>query len=155
MNSKNASLFRSGTSGLVLPVPHKQAFPEAFRQGPRLTYYASLFNSIELNNTFYKMPMASTFTRWVSEVPEHFEFTVKLWRGITHVPALRFDQQDVYRFLHAADSLGNKKGCLLIQLPPGLNASASKNLELLLETVVRPDPDRSWKLAVEFRHRSW
>jgi uncharacterized protein YecE (DUF72 family) len=155
MNVENTSMLRSGTSGLVLPVPNKQAFPEAFRHGPRLTYYASLFNSIELNSTFYKIPMPQTFTRWVSEVPAHFEFTVKLWRGITHVPGLRFDQQDVNRFLHAADSLGNKKGCLLIQLPPGLNAAAAKQLELLLEILGRLDPDRSWKLAVEFRHRSW
>jgi uncharacterized protein YecE (DUF72 family) len=154
MNAETISRLRSGTSGLVLPVPNKQAFPEAFRHGPRLTYYASLFNSIELNSTFYKIPMTQTFTRWVSEVPEYFEFTVKLWRGITHVPGLRFDQQDVFRFLHAADRLGNKKGCLLIQLPPGLTAAA-KQLALLLETVSRLDPDRSWKLAVEFRHRSW
>jgi uncharacterized protein YecE (DUF72 family) len=155
MNAEIISRLRSGTSGLVLPVPNKQAFPEAFRQGPRLTYYASLFNSIEINSTFYKIPMPHTFTRWVSEVPELFEFTVKLWRGITHVPGLRFDQQDVSRFLHAAHGLGNKKGCLLIQLPPGLTATAAEQLEQLLETVCRLDPDRSWKLAVEFRHRSW
>jgi len=157
MNAETIPRLRAGTSGLVLPVPNKQAFPEVYRHGPRLTYYASLFNSIELNSTFYKIPMPQTFIRWVSEVPEHFEFTVKLWRGITHVPGLRFDQQAVNRFLHAAHGLGNKKGCLLIQLPPGLTATnaAAGQLELLLETVSRLDPDGSWKLAVEFRHRSW
>jgi uncharacterized protein YecE (DUF72 family) len=155
MNTETISRLRSGTSGMVLPVPNKQAFPDSFRHGPRLTYYASLFNSIELNSTFYKIPMPQTFTRWVSEVPEHFEFTVKLWRGITHVPGLRFDQQDVSRFLHAAQCLGHKKGCLLVQLPPGLTTAAAGQLELLLDTICRLDADRSWKLAVEFRHRSW
>ena len=155
MNAETISRLRSGTSGLVLPVPNKQAFPEAFRHGPRLTYYASLFNSIEINSSFYKIPMRHTFTRWVSEVPEHFEFTIKLWRGITHLAGLRFNHQDVSRFLHAANGLGGKKGCLLIQFPPSLTAAATGQLELLLDTMCRLDPDRSWKLAVEFRHRSW
>ena|ERR1700722_16830667 len=155
MIAETISRLWSGTSGLVLPVPNKQAFPEAFRHGPRLTYYASLFNSIELNSTFYKIPLRDTFARWVTEVPAHFEFTVKLWRGITHASGLRFDPQDVSRFLHAADSLGDKRGCLLIQLPPGLTAAASGQLELLLDTVRRLDPDHSWKPSVEFRHRSW
>ena len=137
MNAKNNSLLRAGTSGLVLPVPNKRAFPEAFRHGPRLTYYASLFNSIEINSTFYKIPMPKTCTRWATEVPEHFEFTVKLWRGITHVPGLRFEEQDVRRFLNAADGLGDKKGCLLIQLPPGPDRRRRRTLERLLNTVGR------------------
>src|SRR5580658_5686041 len=115
MNADSSSLF-TGTSGLVLPVPNKQAFPAAYRSKPRLTYYASLFNSIEINSTFYKIPMAKTFARWASEVPEHFQFTVKLWRGITHVPGLEFNPEDVRRFMQAADMLRGKKGCLLIQL---------------------------------------
>jgi uncharacterized protein YecE (DUF72 family) len=145
----------SGTSGLVLPLPNKDAFPEAFRDRPRLTYYASLFNSIEVNSTFYKIPMPGTFTRWVTEVPPHFKFTVKLWRGITHAPGLRFDSQDVCRFLAAADRLEDKKGALLIQLPPALHADTSGQLEQLLAAIRASDPNHSWKLAVEFRHRSW
>jgi uncharacterized protein YecE (DUF72 family) len=145
----------SGTSNIVLPAPNKQAFPEAFRHRPRLSYYASLFNSVELNTTFYKIPMPATFTRWVTEVPPHFRFAVKLWRGITHVPEMQFNPQDVHRFLNAANQLENTKGCLLIQLPPGLQATASDRLEHLLDTIRRFDPQHAWKLAVEFRHRSW
>jgi len=138
-----------------LPVPNKQAFPEEFQAGTRLTYYASLFNSIELNSTFYKMPMPVTFSKWAGEVPVHFRFTVKLWRGITHVPNLQFSPSDVNRCLYAAHHLGEKKGCLLIQLPPGLKVDATGQLEQLLKTVCLSDPDRSWKIAVEFRNRSW
>ena len=145
----------AGTSGLVLPVANKQAFPEEFRAGTRLTYYASLFNSIELNSTFYKMPMPVTFSKWAGEVPVHFRFTVKLWRGITHVPGLRFSPADVNRCLYAADHLWEKKGCLLIQLPPGLKVDAAGQLERLLKTISLSDPDHSWKIAVEFRNRSW
>jgi uncharacterized protein YecE (DUF72 family) len=149
------AILRIGTSGLVLPVPNKQAFPEEFRAGSRLTYYASLFNSIEVNSSFYKIPLPVTFSKWAGEVPADFRFTVKLWRGITHVPGLRFLPVDVNRFLHAAHQLGPKKGCLLIQLPPGLRATNAGRLEWLLEKVCLADPEHSWKIAVEFRTRSW
>jgi uncharacterized protein YecE (DUF72 family) len=155
MTIRNKPILRIGASGLVLPVPNKQAFPEAFRAGSRLTYYASLFNSIEVNSSFYKIPMPLTFSKWAGEVPADFRFTVKLWRGITHVPGLRFLPVEVNRFLHAAHQLGPKKGCLLIQLPPGLKATNAGQLEWLLEKIVLADPERSWKIAVEFRNRSW
>jgi uncharacterized protein YecE (DUF72 family) len=155
MPRKYTSLLMAGTSGLVLPVPNKQAFPEAFRSGSRLAYYSTLFNSIEINSTFYKLPLPGTFSRWAEEVQPDFRFTVKLWRGITHVPGLRFMPVDVHRCLYAAHHLGEKKGCLLIQLPPGLTATAAGKLEQLLDKVCAADPARSWKLAVEFRHRSW
>jgi len=145
----------AGTSGLVLPVPNKKAFPEEFRSGSCLAYYSTLFNSIEINSTFYKLPLPGTFSRWAEEVQPDFRFTVKLWRGITHVPGLRFMPVDVHRCLYAAHHLGEKKGCLLIQLPPGLTATAAGKLEQLLDKVCAADPARSWKLAVEFRHRSW
>jgi uncharacterized protein YecE (DUF72 family) len=155
MPIKDKAILRIGTSGLVLPVPNKQAFPEAFRAGTRLTYYASLFNSIEINSSFYKIPMPLTFSKWAGEVPADFRFTVKLWRGITHVPGLRFLPVDVNRFLHAAHQLGPKKGCLLIQFPAGLKATNAGQLEWLLEKIGSADPERSWRIAVEFRHRSW
>lgn len=155
MTQEAAALLLAGTSGLVLPAPNKQAFPEAFRAGSRLAYYSTLFNSIEINSTFYKMPLPTTFSRWAGEVQPDFRFTIKLWRGITHVPGLRFTKEDVYRCLYAVHHLGEKKGALLIQLPPGLQVSAAEKLEQLLDTVCAADPARAWKLAVEFRHRSW
>ena len=153
-NSHNTQLW-IGTSGLVLPVPNKQAFPTAFRAGTRLTYYASLFNSIEVNSSFYKIPLPSTFARWTQEVPENFRFTVKLWRGITHTPALSFTPADLSRFMHAADQVGEKKGCLLVQFPASLHADKTPQLEHLLTLLTNADPLHTWRLAVEFRHNSW
>jgi uncharacterized protein YecE (DUF72 family) len=140
-----------GTSGIVLPVPNKQAFPEAFRAGSRLTYYASLFNSLEVNSSFYKIPQQKTLARWVEEVPANFRFTVKLWREITHVPSLAFSSADVKRFMHAAAGIGPKKGALLLQLPPGLKSAGSPQLARLLEMI----SGDGWKIAVEFRDKSW
>lgn len=155
MTPKAASLLLAGTSGLVLPSPKREALPETFRTGSRLAWYSALFNSIEINSTFYKIPLPATFSRWAEEVQPDFRFTIKLWRDITHVPGLRFMPVDVHRCLYAAHHLGEKKGCLLIQLPPGLTATAVEKLERLLVTICAADPARSWKLAVEFRHRSW
>lgn len=144
-----------GTSGLVLPLPNKESFPPEFRAGTRLTFYASLFNSLEVNSSFYKIPLPKTFSKWTTEVPENFRFTVKLWQGITHEPQLNFTPADVDKFMHAANQLGPKKGSLLIQLPPSLQAGKIDQLQRLLEQVKRSDPQQDWKMAVEFRNRTW
>lgn len=149
----NEAKFYCGTSGIILPVPNKQAFPEAYRAGTRLTYYASLFNSLEVNSSFYKIPQQKTLARWTEEVPANFRFTLKLWRGITHVRNLSFSSADVDRFMQAAQGIGSKKACLLMQLPPAIKADRASSLERLLEMIQQLDT--GWKLAVEFRDKSW
>jgi uncharacterized protein YecE (DUF72 family) len=146
-----------GTSGLVLPVPNKAAFPAAFRDQPRLLYYAALFNSLEVNSSFYRTPMAATFEKWAAIVPDHFQFTVKLSRDITHAREFGYNPADIDLFLKAANHIGDKKGCLLIQFPPGLrrNDNTICRLEELLKLIWQSDPEHSWKWAVEFRHPSW
>jgi uncharacterized protein YecE (DUF72 family) len=150
-----SELFFAGTSGLVLPVPNKQALPEKFRNKSRLVYFATLFNSLELNSSFYKVPKASTFAKWVYEVPDGFRFSIKLWRGITHTPALHFRIKDVERFMEAVNHLSDRKGCLLVQLPPSTRSDKSQQLRHLLECLTHGDPKHAWKIAVEFRHPSW
>jgi uncharacterized protein YecE (DUF72 family) len=152
---QTADLFFAGTSGLVLPVPNKQALPAKFRNKPRLTYYATLFNTLEVNSSFYKVPKPSTFAKWVYEVPDGFRFSVKLWRGITHVPALHFRMRDVERFMEAVNQLSTTIGCLLIQLPPSTRSDKNPQLRRLLECITLADPLHTWRIAVEFRHPSW
>ena len=151
----NDGKFWAGTSGLVLREPNKQAFPEAHRQKSRLSYYATLFNSIEINSSFYKAPMPVTFTKWSHQVPDGFQFTVKLWRGITHARGFVFNPADIKAFMRAAANIGSKKGCLLIQLPPGITSIKLDQLQRLLDEVRMTDAAPAWRLAVEFRHRSW
>ncbi len=76
--------FYSGISGLVLPVPKAQ-YPPEFQDNSRLQYYASLFNSLEVNSIFYKLPRSSTIANWVESVPDNFRFTFKLSKTVTHV----------------------------------------------------------------------
>ena len=147
--------FYSGTSGLVLPVPNKSLYPTAFQDKSRLCYYASLFNSIEVNSSFYKVPMASTVKKWAADVPEEFKFTYKLWRDITHNKPLLFNPADVQRFMQVIDAAGDNKGSLLIQLPPGTTIADTAQLEKLLESIRDANPAHGWDVAVEFRHPSW
>ncbi|MBS1662749.1 MAG: DUF72 domain-containing protein [Bacteroidetes bacterium] len=142
-----------GTSGLVLPVPNKNHFPKEYQKGTRLTYYASLFNSIEINSSFYKIPKPDTFAKWAAEVPQDFRFTVKLHQSITHAPNLNYPPENLTRFLHAAAQLRDKRGCLLIQFPASIKSNHLESLENLLHAITHID--NTWKIAVEFRHNSW
>jgi uncharacterized protein YecE (DUF72 family) len=143
-----------GTSGLVLPVT-KAFFSAAYRESTRLTYYASLLNSLEVNSSFYKLPMASTVKKWADEVPENFRFTFKLWKEITHVKNLEYKSTDVERFMDVVDGIDGKKGCLLLQFPAGLKIQSFGNLANLLHLVHELNTSRTWKIAVELRDKSW
>lgn len=153
MNEIN-NAFYSGTSGLVLPVP-RALYPAPFEGKSRLTYYASLFNSLEVNSSFYKIPRSSTVSNWAASVPEHFQFTFKLAKAITHVKGLLFDEKDIGQFMQTAAYVGTKKGCLLIQLPPSLKIEKIDQLQKLLIAVRKADAKSEWKLAVEFRNNTW
>lgn len=155
MGYQDKKLFFSGTSGVVLPVPNKQFFPSEFQNKSRLTYYASLFNSVEINSSFYKIPQALTVSKWAESVPENFQFTFKLWREITHVKGLAFNSQDVDHFMQTINAVGEKKGCLLVQFPPSLKISSARQLEKLLNCIAQADAERQWKVAVEFHNNSW
>lgn len=146
--------YYSGTSGLLLPVRNKLFYPEAFKEKSRLCFYGSMMNSIEINSTFYKLPMAATIRKWATEVPEDFRFTFKLFREITHNKGLAFDPQAVTQFMEVIDGIGHKKGCVLVQLPGSVRIGNLKQLALLMETLRDADPERLWNIALEFRHAS-
>ncbi len=151
---KPQSKFYSGTSGLVLPIPQSQ-YPPAFQGKTRLEYYSSLFNSVEINSSFYKMPKVSTVVKWAESVPDNFEFTFKLSKAITHAKGLDFNADDIEIFMQTIANAGNKKGCVLIQFPPGLKIEKFEQLHKLLRNIKAANKKNIWKIAVEFRHTSW
>lgn len=146
--------YYSGTSGLLLSVPNKLCYPEAFKNKSRLCFYGSLMNSIEINSSFYKVPRASTVAKWATEVPEHFRFTFKLSRDITHRKGLAFNPTEVRRFMEVIDHAGDKKGALLVQFPASVRIAQNKQLILLIETLRAADPDKNWDISLELRHAS-
>jgi uncharacterized protein YecE (DUF72 family) len=143
----------SGLSGLQLPVP-KYLFPPEHQASSRLQYYATFFNSIEINSTFYKLPLGTTLTKWSESVGDSFKFTFKLWKQITHNEGLNFDPADAREFLSIVSNVGVKKGCLLIQFPPSIKISSISQLAKLL-ALIRGSMQDSWSIAVEFRDLSW
>ena len=146
--------FYSGTSGLNLPVPRSQ-YPPGFEGKSRLQYYASLFNSIEINSIFYKLPRSSTIANWAESVPGNFRFTFKVSKTITHVKELKFAKKEVTDFINVVENIGEKKGCLLAQFPPSLKIEKLDQLQRLLETLGEATYKSDWKLAIEFRDPSW
>lgn len=150
---KDKATFCSGISGLQVPVP-KYKFPEEFQNSSRLIYYATFFNSIEINSSFYKIPQALTVAKWTASVPGNFKFTFKLWEGITHVKQFEFKEEDVIKFIKAIHPAAQKKGCILIQLPPSFGKEYLAQLERLLIVVTGMNTDK-WNIAVEFRNKSW
>jgi uncharacterized protein YecE (DUF72 family) len=142
-----------GTSNIVLPVRNKTFFPEEYRGKTWLQYYASLFNSLEINRSFYKVPRSNTVARWAREVPQGFRFSVKLWKGITHIRDLAFNPDDLISFMRTMASFADTKGCLLIQFPAGTRADCIGQVSRLMDLVA--EHNDGWKIAVEFRHISW
>jgi uncharacterized protein YecE (DUF72 family) len=147
-------LIYSGLSGLQLKI-RQSDFPEEHRQSSRLSYYSTLFNSIEINSCFYKVPRPATVERWASSVPADFKFTFKLWKEITHQKELYFREEDVVTFMQTISGAGNKKGSLLVQLPPSTDFTWFRQLEKLVSIIYRWNAEYGWKVAVEFRNNSW
>ncbi|MBL7719796.1 MAG: DUF72 domain-containing protein [Flavipsychrobacter sp.] len=152
---KRAAGFYCGTSNIVLPVPNKDHFPEAFKDKSRLHYYASLFPSVEINSTFYKIPMPRTVERWAQEVPADFRFTFKLWRGITHEKELSYSIGDIERFADAVRMAGDKCGALLVQFPGSVKASRLRQVRQLLNDLQLTASLKKFDIAVEFRDAGW
>ncbi|MES2649897.1 MAG: DUF72 domain-containing protein [Bacteroidota bacterium] len=150
----SSGFLRVGTSGISLPGNRKSA-PIEFQQKSRLHFYSTLFNSIEINSSFYKIPMPATFAKWSNDVSDDFSFTLKLWKEITHVKELNFQLDNVNRFFESANQIGNKKGCILVQFPGKITLEYFNKIALILERLGESDPANTWKKAMEFRHDSW
>jgi uncharacterized protein YecE (DUF72 family) len=99
------------------------------------------------------LPLGKTVAKWSGEVPGGFKFTFKIWQEISHKKELAFKTDDVRRFMEVVNNC-DKKGCLLLQFPPGLWVDVHA-LEHLLTTIQSYNQYHPWRIAVEFRNRSW
>jgi len=119
--------------------------------GSHLERYASVFNVVEINTSFYRPHRRATYERWAASVPDDFAFAVKLPKAITHEARLVVDAEPIERFLEETAGLGGKRGPILIQLPPSLGFD-----EAIAEAFFRLLRKRTEAaLACEPRHRGW
>ena len=99
--------------------------------------------------------MASTVSKWACEVPDDFQFTFKLSKSITHNKGLQFEPSGVDSFMQIISNVGEKKGCLMVQFPPSIKIDKTNQVEKLLSTIQNANLNNEWKVAIEFRDKSW
>ncbi len=119
--------------------------------GSGLTRYAAVFNGTEINSSFHRRHRPSTYLRWAASVPDHFRFSVKMPKLITHVKRLMGSDDALHAFLDDAATLGERLACLLIQLPPGF-AFVPSDVEPFLKALRKC---YAGHVALEPRHESW
>jgi len=128
-------------------------YPKGLPRKKWLEYYASVFNTVELNVTFYRLPKKETFQDWHRRTPDNFLFTLKASRYITHIKRLKNCQKALGNFLENALFLKNKLGVILWQLPPSMRID-TKTLESFCDLLFNSDAKKI-KHVFEFRHPSW
>jgi uncharacterized protein YecE (DUF72 family) len=149
MEATSVSNVHVGCSGWVYRHWRGLFYPEGLPQKRWFERYAEEFDTVEINASFYRLPLASTFEGWRDKAPPGFRYAVKVNRFITHMKKLLDCEAEVDRFITLARPLEAKLGPLLYQLPPSLH----KNLERLNAFLARLP--RDIEQVVEFRHRSW
>ncbi|MCU1348730.1 MAG: hypothetical protein JWO56_1760 [Acidobacteria bacterium] len=138
-----------GTSGYSYKEWKGSFYPEDLPAAKMLPFYAQHFDTVEINNTFYRMPDGKTMVKWAREVPDGFLFGVKAPQRITHQKKLVDCGDDVRQLFEAASELGPKLGPVLFQLPPFARKDAAK----LRDFIAILPPDKV--VGFEFRHASW
>ncbi|MFN0179126.1 MAG: DUF72 domain-containing protein [Gemmatimonadales bacterium] len=138
-----------GTSGYAFKEWKGPFYPEKLPDAEMLPFYATKFNSVEINNTFYRMPKEKNLLDWAAQVPESFRFAIKASQRITHHAQLRDAGELVTHLAQTIAVMSHKLGPTLFQLPPFLKKDLPR-LEDFLDVL----PKR-WRVAIEFRHASW
>ncbi len=145
-----------GTSGYIYPHWEGVFYPLGWPKAKKLEYYCQHFDTVELNNTFYRLPGKKTFESWYKRTSKNFIFAVKVSRFITHIKKLKDCRESWEIFLKRALILKEKLGPLLFQLPPSWKKDA-KRLEEFLKLITKNlEPKTSnLKFAFEFRNETW
>lgn len=142
---------RIGTSGFAYAHWRDVLYPKGVPQRKWLQHYATVFDTVELNVTFYRAPGPHIFERWRDETPPDFRFALKAPRWFTERRAFEGAAEEVPAFMDKAAVLGEKLDCILWQLPPGQERDDRKLREFLAAVAARPEA----RHAVEFRHTTW
>ncbi|MFO7841319.1 MAG: DUF72 domain-containing protein [Fidelibacterota bacterium] len=150
MTGKNT--YRIGTSGWNYPHWKKRFYPEAIKKKDWFGYYCRHFDTVEVNNTFYRWPGKDILKKWHDSAPSSFRFTLKVPRMITHMKKLKDCGEYVRQFYDLAASLKQKMGCFLFQLPPNYTFT-EHNFSKLRTFIAHLDGRKN--NVIEFRDKAW
>ncbi|HEX4340155.1 MAG TPA: DUF72 domain-containing protein [Polyangiaceae bacterium] len=139
----------AGTSGFSYKEWKGRFYPAGHPDKQMLAYYATRLRTVEINNTFYRMPTREALEGWAGQVSPNFTFALKAPQRITHREKLEGSDDSLHAFLDVAGVLGARLGPLLFQLPPFLKKDGPR-LEAFLAMV-----PRTVRVAFEFRHPTW
>lgn len=140
----------AGTSGYAFKEWKGTFYPADLKDAGMLGYYAGRFPTVEINNTFYRMPRENVLQDWAAQVPETFTFAIKASQRITHHARLKPESRDlVYYLLKNTEVLGEKLGPVLFQLPPNMKKDIER-LRAFLEFL-----PAGRRFAIEFRNSTW
>jgi uncharacterized protein YecE (DUF72 family) len=139
---------RIGTSGYSYKEWKGRFYPEDLKPAEMLGYYAERLGTVEINNTFYRMPTEKLLDGWASRVPPSFRFVLKVSQKITHWKRFKDVEDEAGYLVRTVGTLGEKLGALLVQIPPNFNRD-DERLSAFLDLI---DGRRA---ALEVRHSSW
>lgn len=141
-----------GTSGWSYKHWAGVFYPEEIKPDKYLEYYITKFSCVELNSSFYHLPLKSTVSGWVNRTPDTFRFCPKLSRFITHQMQLVNIESALAKFVNVFEGMKNRLGPVLIQLPPGLSYERTliRNFFTLLK-----EQYSHYRFAIEIRDKSW
>jgi uncharacterized protein YecE (DUF72 family) len=139
----------AGTSGYAYKEWKGNFYPEDAKPQDMLRLYAERLPTVEINNTFYRMPSEKMLLDWLKQVPDGFSFVLKVSRRITHQKRLKDAGDEMAYLLQTSAVLGERLGPMLFQLPPFLQKDAGR-LDAFLDLL-----PRGFRAAFEFRHASW
>jgi uncharacterized protein YecE (DUF72 family) len=139
----------AGSSGFAYKPWKGPFYPADLPDAEMLAYYAGRLPTVEINNTFYRLPKADLLENWAEQTPADFRFVLKASRRITHIQRLKEVGELLDYLFRTAATLGDRLGPLLFQLPPHMKKDLDR-LRVFLELV-----PRERRVALEFRHASW
>jgi len=137
-----------GTAGWSIAAAHRASFPAA---GSQLERYAARLSIAEINSSFYKSHRRETYERWARSVPDHFRFSAKIPKAMTHERRLEDCDDLLDTFLGQVGGLGSKLSVLLVQLPPSLQFEPQTVEKFFAALHVKTDR----RMVCEPRHPSW
>jgi uncharacterized protein YecE (DUF72 family) len=139
----------AGSSGFAYKPWKGPFYPTDLPDAGMLGYYATRLPTVEINNTFYRLPKPDVLEGWAEQTPAGFRFVLKASRRITHIQRLKEVGELVDYLFKTAATLGDRLGPLLFQLPPHMKKDLDR-LRVFLELV-----PKERRVALEFRHASW
>ncbi|TSD66441.1 DUF72 domain-containing protein [Inquilinus sp. KBS0705] len=139
-----------GCSGFYYKHWRNGFYPDKLAQNKWFEYYCQFFNTVELNNTFYRFPELTTLQGWYNRSPENFLFSVKAPRGITHFKQFHNSYELINSFYTVvSEGLQQKLGPVLFQLPPRFSYSEER-LQRIIDNL-----NPAFNNVLEFRHETW